>query len=108
MLTVICRNFSFEDVHIAGPRRIARIAKECGVEKFIHFSHINANYNAKQHKVFLKGGSRFLQTKVRHYFRAPQKVLSSHTNNRSHDWSMAGRTSGSWPRGYKTFRAQLN
>lgn len=37
------RNFSFNDVHVDGPRLIARIARECGVEKLIHFSSLNAS-----------------------------------------------------------------
>jgi len=42
------KNFSFEDVHINGPARIARIAKECGVEKLIHVSHLNATKDPQQ------------------------------------------------------------
>merc|ERR1712025_1075249 len=42
------RNFSFEDVHIDGAARLARIAKECGVEKFIHVSHLNAKKDLQQ------------------------------------------------------------
>jgi len=36
------RHFSIEDVHIEGARRLARIAKECGVERFIQMSNVNA------------------------------------------------------------------
>ncbi|CAK9295714.1 unnamed protein product [Gordionus sp. m RMFG-2023] len=35
-------NYSFEETHIEIPRRLARIARECGVNKFIHVSHIAA------------------------------------------------------------------
>ena len=36
------RNFSLQEVHVDGPARLARIAREMGVERFIHISHINA------------------------------------------------------------------
>lgn len=36
------KNFSFDDVHVKGARTIARLAKEAGVEKFIHVSALNA------------------------------------------------------------------
>lgn len=41
------RNFSFEDVNIEGPARLARIAREMGVKRFIHISDINARENPK-------------------------------------------------------------
>lgn len=56
------KNFSYEDVNVVGARNIARIAKECGVERFIHFSALNAA-NPQDHRVILKTGSRFLSTK---------------------------------------------
>jgi uncharacterized protein YbjT (DUF2867 family) len=37
------RNFSFNDVHVLGSRRIARIAQSAGVSRFIHVSHLNAS-----------------------------------------------------------------
>lgn len=55
------RNFSLEDVNIEGPRRMARIAREAGVKKFIHLSAMNANPNPTP--VCLKNGSNFLRTK---------------------------------------------
>lgn len=55
------RNFSFNDVHVEGPRRMARIAKECGVQKFIHISALNVSPNPTP--VVLKNGSRFLKSK---------------------------------------------
>lgn len=39
------RNFSFDDVHVKGARTLARLAKEAGVEKFIHISALNATSN---------------------------------------------------------------
>ncbi|KPI91213.1 PREDICTED: NADH dehydrogenase [ubiquinone] 1 alpha subcomplex subunit 9, mitochondrial [Papilio xuthus] len=36
------KNFSYTDVHVDGPRRIARICREMGVERFIHLSYLNA------------------------------------------------------------------
>ncbi|TEB39924.1 NADH dehydrogenase [Coprinellus micaceus] len=37
------KNFSFEDVNVLGPERIARIAREEGVSRFIQLSHLNAD-----------------------------------------------------------------
>lgn len=53
------RNFSFNDVNVEGPRLIAKIARECGVEKLIHFSSLNAS--PQPQKIFQE--SRFLKTK---------------------------------------------
>lgn len=36
-------NFSFDTVHVEGAARVARIARECGVEKLIHVSSLNAS-----------------------------------------------------------------
>ena len=63
---VYCRNFKFNEVHVEGPRRLARIAKECGVERFIHFSALNAENPPERRVFFPKTGSRFLISKVRH------------------------------------------
>lgn len=41
------KNFSFHDVHVKGARTLARLAKEAGVEKFIHVSALNAVSNPK-------------------------------------------------------------
>lgn len=35
-------NFSFNDVHVEGARTLARLAKKCNVERFIHVSCLNA------------------------------------------------------------------
>merc|ERR1712032_856015 len=55
------RNYSFEDVNITGPQRIAKVCKEMGVQRLVHMSHINAREEPEV--AFLKGGSRFLATK---------------------------------------------
>jgi len=54
-------NFKFDDVHVVGAERVARIAKECGVEKLIHFSAMNASPNPPP--ITIKGGSKFLKSK---------------------------------------------
>lgn len=36
------KNFSFDAVHVQGAARIAKMARECGVEKLIHVSSLNA------------------------------------------------------------------
>lgn len=39
----VSRNFKFSDVHVTGAARIARIAKESGVTRFVQVSHLNAS-----------------------------------------------------------------
>ncbi|XP_028134729.1 NADH dehydrogenase [ubiquinone] 1 alpha subcomplex subunit 9, mitochondrial [Diabrotica virgifera virgifera] len=58
------RNFKFDDVHVDGARRLARLAKQAGVERFIHLSSINADENPQRAGI-LKGGSNFLRSKAR-------------------------------------------
>lgn len=55
------RNFSFDEVHVEGPRRMARIAREVGVKRFIHLSALNCSPNPTP--VVLKNGSQFLKSK---------------------------------------------
>lgn len=55
------KNYKFDDVHVKGARAIARAAKKAGVERFIHFSALNASENPTP--LLLKGGSKFLQSK---------------------------------------------
>jgi len=57
------KRFSFEDVHVTGARTLARIARESGVERFVHVSHLNADPDPVP--IFVKGGSRLL--KAKHY-----------------------------------------
>ena len=58
----VCRNFTFDGVHVEGAQRLARIARESGVEKFIHVSHLNAQPHPPSK--FVKGGSKYLKSKV--------------------------------------------
>ncbi|XP_063164466.1 NADH dehydrogenase [ubiquinone] 1 alpha subcomplex subunit 9, mitochondrial [Candoia aspera] len=37
------RNFKYEDVFVTIPRDIARLSKKAGVDKLIHFSHLNSD-----------------------------------------------------------------
>lgn len=57
-----CRNFTFDGVHVEGAQRLARIARESGVEKFIHISHLNAQPHPPSK--YVKGGSKYLKSKV--------------------------------------------
>jgi NADH dehydrogenase (ubiquinone) 1 alpha subcomplex subunit 9 len=54
------RNFSFHDVHVDGARLIAKMAKECGVQRLIHFSSLNASPTPQ--KIYKQ--SQFLISKV--------------------------------------------
>uniref|UniRef100_A0A0N5AU37 NADH dehydrogenase [ubiquinone] 1 alpha subcomplex subunit 9, mitochondrial n=1 Tax=Syphacia muris TaxID=451379 RepID=A0A0N5AU37_9BILA len=55
-------NFSFADTNVEGAGRLARIAREMGVERFIHLSALNASVNPPPG--ILKKGSEFLRTKA--------------------------------------------
>lgn len=55
------KNFTFNDVHVEGARRIAKISKAAGVKRFIHVSALNACENPKPH--IYKQGSQFLRSK---------------------------------------------
>ncbi|XP_063530311.1 NADH dehydrogenase [ubiquinone] 1 alpha subcomplex subunit 9, mitochondrial [Cydia strobilella] len=41
------KNFKFKDVHVDGARRLARISREMGVERFIHLNYLNAEEHPK-------------------------------------------------------------
>jgi len=41
------RNYSFEEVHVKGAGRIARIASELNVPRFVHVSHLNASRESR-------------------------------------------------------------
>jgi len=49
-------------VHVTGARTLARIARECGVSRFIHMSHLNAQPDPAP--IYVKNGSKFLKSKV--------------------------------------------
>ncbi|KAJ0179254.1 hypothetical protein K1T71_004966 [Dendrolimus kikuchii] len=55
------KNFKYNDVHVDGARRIARISREMGVERFIHLSYLNAEENPKP--LVLKKPSMFKKSK---------------------------------------------
>jgi len=55
------KNFPFQEVHVEGARRLARIAREAGVEKFIHVSALNATPDPEP--LIYKEGSDWLRSK---------------------------------------------
>lgn len=54
-------NFTFDEVHVEGARRLARICREAGVERFIHLSALNASANPEP--ILLSNGSQYLRSK---------------------------------------------
>ena len=56
------RNFSYADVHVDAARLIAKISRECNVQKLIHFSSLNASLNPQT--IYFKP-SQYLITKVK-------------------------------------------
>jgi len=55
------KNFKFDDVHVEGARRLAKISREAGVERFIHLSSLNVS--PEPTPIIFKGGSKFLKSK---------------------------------------------
>ncbi|KAK2188253.1 hypothetical protein NP493_138g01010 [Ridgeia piscesae] len=55
------KNYSFERVHVDVAAKIARLAKEMGVERYFHISHLNAQ--PKPTPIYIEGGSKFLRSK---------------------------------------------
>ncbi|KAG6453805.1 hypothetical protein O3G_MSEX008311 [Manduca sexta] len=41
------KNFKYMDVHVDGARRLARICREMGVERFVHLSYLNSEEHPK-------------------------------------------------------------
>jgi len=55
------RNFTFKDVNVTAAKTIARISREEGVKRLIHFSSLNASPNPTP--LMMPDGSKFLKTK---------------------------------------------
>lgn len=49
------RNYHFEDVFVSIPQQIAKAAREAGISKFVHMSHLNAD---------IRSPSKYLRNKV--------------------------------------------
>lgn len=49
------RNFGFEDVFVTIPQQLAKAAREAGITKFVHVSHLNADISSP---------SKYLRNKV--------------------------------------------
>lgn len=54
-------NFTFDEVHVEGARRLARISREMGVERFIHLSALNLS--PQPDPILLSTGSQYLRSK---------------------------------------------
>lgn len=54
-------SFDFNDVHVDGARRIARIARETGVQRLIHVSALSCT--PEPQPVILRNGSQYLKSK---------------------------------------------
>ena len=67
-------NFSYDDVHVKVARSIARLARECGVQRLIHFSALNASSSPPP--IIFGKPSRFLQSKVHQFDRSAFEPFS--------------------------------
>ena len=56
------RNYTMHDTHVKGAQTIAQVAKECGVERLIHVSALNAGQRSTG--AIVSEGSEWLKTKV--------------------------------------------
>ncbi|XP_003747014.1 NADH dehydrogenase [ubiquinone] 1 alpha subcomplex subunit 9, mitochondrial [Galendromus occidentalis] len=90
-------NFSLDDVHVKGARSIARLARESGVEKLIHFSALNA---AEKPEKLMFAPSKFFSTKwegeqvVREEF--PDAIVFRPSDMYGHEDRFVRYYSGQW------------
>lgn len=114
------KNFKFDDVHVKGARRLARIAKQAGVEKFIHLSSMNVTPNPQP--ILTKEGSKFLKSKyygelaVREEF--PEAVIirpadvygqeDRFLRYYAHIWRRQFRAMPLWYKGERTYKQPIH
>lgn len=65
------RNYGFEDVFVTIPQQIAKAARETGITKFVHISHLNAD---------IRSPSKYLRNKVPRCLSKPQLTLTQGAN----------------------------
>jgi len=118
------KNFSFFDVHCEAARAIAKACKDAGVDKFIHFSALNASPNPQRclpsvgkyfkrflpkaipqtSASFLPNGSQFLRSKyagelaVREEF--PEAIIMRPSDVMGHDDRFLRYLNNKWRRSY--------
>lgn len=114
------KNFKFDDVHVEGARRLARIAREAGVEKFIHVSALNGSPDPEP--ILLKEGSQFLRSKylgelaVREEFPdaiifRPSDIIGQEdrfARYYAHVWRRQLRMMPMWAKGEKTIKQPVH
>lgn len=54
-LLLVLSNYRFDDVFVTIPQQIAKAAREAGITKFVHMSHLNAD---------IRSPSKYLRNKV--------------------------------------------
>ena len=59
------RNFKFTDVCVDGARAIAEACRDCGVERLIHFSALNAAHDSPSKLLQAKVGQFLVQTETK-------------------------------------------